>query len=106
MAGGVAKGAEFSALAGAASKLRLVVAYGDARAEIAAALESAAPVRVVERFDEAFTVAAAVARAGDVVLLAPACASFDEFSSYAERGRRFCELVERRRGGGGGEGAG
>jgi UDP-N-acetylmuramoylalanine--D-glutamate ligase len=99
MAGGVAKGAEFGALAGARSKLKLVIAYGEAREEIARALDGRVPVRVVHGFDDAFAVAVAAARPADVVLLAPACASFDEFSGYAERGRRFCGLVEGLRGG-------
>jgi len=47
--------------------------------------------------------AAEVAQDGDVVLLAPAAASFDQFASYADRGRRFAEAVRSRTGGGDGE---
>jgi UDP-N-acetylmuramoylalanine--D-glutamate ligase len=93
LAGGVAKGAEFGALAEAAAKLERVIAYGEARAEIATVLENVVPVQVVDRFEQAFAAARHAARPGDVVLLAPACASFDEFTSYAERGRKFCALV-------------
>jgi len=46
-------------------------------------------------FDEAVERAAAIAAPGDTVLLSPACASFDMFRNYAERGRRFKELVAR-----------
>jgi len=99
LAGGVAKGAEFTPLARAAAKLKLVIAYGEARREIAGALAGVVPVRVVAGFEEAFAAAAGSAEASDVVLLAPACASFDEFSGYAERGRKFCDLVARLGGG-------
>jgi UDP-N-acetylmuramoylalanine--D-glutamate ligase len=42
---------------------------------------------------EALDEARGLARSGDVVLLSPACSSFDEFTSYQQRGRRFKELV-------------
>lgn len=45
--------------------------------------------------DEAVSVAAEHARAGDVVLLSPACASFDMFTGYAHRGDAFCVAVAR-----------
>jgi len=45
-------------------------------------------------FSEAVAAAQQMAVAGDTVLLAPACASFDMFSSFTARGEQFCELVE------------
>jgi UDP-N-acetylmuramoylalanine--D-glutamate ligase len=93
LAGGVAKGAEFDALAGAASRLKRVVAYGEAAPLIEAALKGKAPLRRVRGLADAFSAAVGDAKAGDVVLLAPACASFDEFRNYAHRGERFVELV-------------
>lgn len=74
---------------------RAVVAIGEARPLVRQALADVVPV------EEADTLAEAVRRAWDlavpdgVVLLAPACASFDMFTDYADRGRRFKEEVER-----------
>jgi UDP-N-acetylmuramoylalanine--D-glutamate ligase len=93
LAGGVGKGVDFSLLAQAAPRLRLVIAYGESAAEVESALAGKAAVARVGGFAEAFAAAAERARPGDVVLLAPACASFDEFRGYADRGRRFVELL-------------
>jgi UDP-N-acetylmuramoylalanine--D-glutamate ligase len=46
---------------------------------------------------DAVSAAAALARTGDVVLLSPACASFDMFSGYINRGEVFCQAVEQLR---------
>ena len=55
----------------------------------AAALAGTAPIESVEGMGEAVRRAASLARPGDAVLLSPACASFDQYTSYAERGRHF-----------------
>ncbi len=51
------------------------------------------PMTIVVEFDTAVDEARRVAEPGDVVLLAPGCASFDQFSGYEERGDRFAALV-------------
>jgi len=89
LAGGVSKGCDFGALARAAARITLVVAYGQAAPEIEAAV--AGSLRVVREagLKQALERARREARPGDAVLLAPACASFDEFRDYAERGSSF-----------------
>lgn len=93
--GGKDKGEELSPLAAAlAGRARVAVVYGAAGDRIAQALSGRVPVRRVrEGFDAAVAAARAEARPGDVVLLSPACSSFDEFGGYEERGRRFAELA-------------
>jgi UDP-N-acetylmuramoylalanine--D-glutamate ligase len=70
---------------------------GETAGEIEAALAPAARAGVVLRrcsdLDEAVGAAASAARPGEVVLLAPACASFDSFRDFEERGDRFREIV-------------
>jgi len=93
IAGGRNKGLDLSALSPAASKLRGVVAIGEAARDVAAALAAAPVVEVAGSMSAAVGTAAAMARPGDVVLLSPACASFDWYRSYAERGDDFARCV-------------
>ncbi|HET7701350.1 MAG TPA: UDP-N-acetylmuramoyl-L-alanine--D-glutamate ligase [Candidatus Limnocylindria bacterium] len=96
--GGVAKGADFGALArGLAGRARAAVLIGQAADDIATAIAAAGPrdlvVRRAATLAEAVEAARDIARAGDVVLLSPACASFDMFASADDRGDQFVELV-------------
>jgi UDP-N-acetylmuramoylalanine--D-glutamate ligase len=104
IAGGLAKGAEFEDLvASARQRLKAAILLGADRGEIRAAITRHAPdVPVVEVadtdtgvMDRVVVEADRLARPGDTVLLAPACASMDMFTSYAERGDRFAAAVRR-----------
>jgi UDP-N-acetylmuramoylalanine--D-glutamate ligase len=95
--GGSSKGEDFAALAAPVSE-RCVAVYltGPGGEEIGAALEPlAGEVQVVRAadFEDAVRRAGSDARPGDVVLLSPACASFDEFRDFEARGERFRELA-------------
>lgn len=72
-------------------KAREVIAFGEAAGIVAAAFPQA---QICAGLDEAVRLAAELAESGDVVLLAPGGTSFDEFSDYEARGRRFKQLVE------------
>ncbi len=95
LAGGRNKGNDFSELADIASqRARVALVFGEAAAELAAAFtEVGLPVETVAGLDEAVAAARRESRAGDVVLLSPACASFDMFADYEARGRRYKRLV-------------
>ena len=77
------------------ARAKAVVAIGEARPLVRDALAGAVPVHEADSFDEAIARAYALAKPSGVVLLAPACASFDMFRDYAERGRKFKEEVAR-----------
>jgi UDP-N-acetylmuramoylalanine--D-glutamate ligase len=96
VAGGVDKGGDYAPLAAAAAgKVRRALVIGAARERIAEALATRdVPVDRVASLDDAVATAASLARAGDTVLLAPACSSFDMFTDYAARGRAFRAAVE------------
>ncbi|WP_371628905.1 UDP-N-acetylmuramoyl-L-alanine--D-glutamate ligase [Streptomyces sp. NBC_00341] len=102
IAGGLAKGATFDELVtGCAGRLRGVVLMGADRALIREALARHAPevpVTDLDRTDtgamsEAVREAARLARPGDTVLMAPACASMDMFTNYNKRGEAFADAV-------------
>jgi UDP-N-acetylmuramoylalanine--D-glutamate ligase len=89
IAGGDAKGIDLSPLGSLALRLAGVIAIGSSAAEVRAAFEGRVPVRDAGSIEEATRLAFAMASAGGTVLLAPACASWDMFRDYAERGDRF-----------------
>ena len=94
--GGKFKGGDLRLLrAPLAARAKAVVAIGEARPLVREALDGAVPVHDADAFDEAVARAYELAQPSGVVLLAPACASFDMFRDYAERGRTFKEEVRR-----------
>ena len=95
IAGGRNKGLDLGALRAGAGHIRSVVAIGDAAGDVEAAFSGLRPVGRAASMGEAVERAAAAARPGDTVLLSPGCASFDWYSSYAERGRAFQAAVNR-----------
>lgn len=94
--GGRFKGGDFALLREPlASRARAVVVIGEAAELVADGIAGAVPVHHAASIGQAVSRAFELARPGGVVLLAPACASFDMFRDYAERGRRFKEEVAR-----------
>jgi len=94
--GGRFKGGDLRRLrAPLAARALAVVAIGEARPLLHEALEGAVRVVDAPSLEAAVEAAFALARPGGVVLLAPACASFDMFEDYAERGRRFKSAVKK-----------
>jgi UDP-N-acetylmuramoylalanine--D-glutamate ligase len=94
IAGGDGKGADFSVLAPAAKeKLRAAVLMGRDAPLLEQALTGATRLMRVDNMRQAVAAARQLAQPGDVVLLAPACASLDQYKDYQERGRIFAEVV-------------
>ena len=94
IAGGDGKGADFSGLrAPVAANCRAVVLIGRDAELIAKALGDDVALIRVATLNEAVQRCAEIAQAGDAVLLSPACASFDMFKNYEERGRLFAQAV-------------
>jgi UDP-N-acetylmuramoylalanine--D-glutamate ligase len=94
--GGRFKGGDFRSLRDIVrAHARAVIAIGEARGAIQEAFKDLLEVRTAESMESAVRSAFAIARPDGIVLLAPACASFDMFTDYAERGRVFKGEVAR-----------
>ncbi|MEM7292666.1 MAG: UDP-N-acetylmuramoyl-L-alanine--D-glutamate ligase [Pseudomonadota bacterium] len=96
IAGGDGKGADFSPLADAASRhVRAAVLIGRDAPLIASALAEVTQIHRADSMQAAVEQAKTLAQTGDAVLLSPACASFDMYTSYVRRGEDFMAAVER-----------
>ena len=73
--------------------MKRVYTIGAAAAKIESQIKNVEVVHA-ETLENALRKASAVAQSGDVVLLAPACASFDQFKNYEHRGKAFKEIVQ------------
>ena len=93
--GGRNKGCDFTLVREtlARSSVKEVILLGECRQELRRAFDGVARMREVSSLDEAVRTAYALAQPGHVILLSPACASFDMFANYQERGQRFKEAV-------------
>jgi UDP-N-acetylmuramoylalanine--D-glutamate ligase len=92
--GGRDKGNDYSRLTEMVRKhVRTIVAIGESADAVETAFTDIVPVRTAGSLEQAIASASAAALPGDVVLLSPACASFDWFKNYEHRGRAFKDLV-------------
>jgi len=92
--GGSLKGGSFVGLRDPlASRAKAAYLIGEAAERLAADLDGAVPIKRSGDLATAVAQARAAAEAGDVILLSPACASYDQFEDYEERGERFRELA-------------
>ncbi len=99
IAGGVGKGADFSQLReSVAAHCKLLVLFGEAAEEMRESLRQGTEVVIVDSLQSAVSIAAQNSVDGDCVLLSPACASFDMFDGYMERGEAFVRAVSELRG--------
>lgn len=95
--GGRSKGGDWRLLRDTVrARVHAIVAIGESAGDVQHAFAGLVPVRLVTSIEAAVDEAASLAPAGGVVMLAPACASFDMFRDYAERGLAFKRAVQRR----------
>lgn len=95
IAGGRNKGLDLGAFAEQADRIKAMIGIGEAATEVQAIAASLGkPSRIATSMDDAVRAASEFANPGDTVLLSPACASFDWYRSYAERGNDFERAVQ------------
>lgn len=95
IAGGIDKGNEYAQLAPLAGKVKVLVCLGKDNRKLREAFGEYIPLILeTSSMQEAVRAASEVSQAGDVVLLSPACASFDLFRNYEDRGEQFIRFVQ------------
>jgi len=93
--GGIPKEDDFSDISLFKKSILKIIVYGEASHKIYNSLPKDISVERIEKFEDAVQVAIDSAVENSVVLLSPACASFDQFDNYKERGKKFKNIVER-----------
>ncbi len=94
--GGEHKGTPYTPLRSLIKKnVRAVIAYGESKRLVEKDLRGSAPIHVVSNLAQAVPLASRLAHSGDVALLSPAAASFDQYKNFEERGAHFVSLVRR-----------
>lgn len=94
LAGGQGKGANMQSLCETVRKhLRCMLVFGEDAAVIESSLAGCCAIELMNTLDEAVVRAYRIAQPGDVVLLSPACASFDQYTGFEQRGEHFMQLV-------------
>ncbi|MGB3221977.1 MAG: cyanophycin synthetase, partial [Desulforhopalus sp.] len=94
LAGGRDKGDDYRLLRGSvAGRVKKLIVFGESAILLKEALEDLVGIIQVKSMEDAVCIAAGNAASGDVVLLSPACASFDMFTSYGHRGNEFKKAV-------------
>ncbi|MBW2589255.1 MAG: UDP-N-acetylmuramoyl-L-alanine--D-glutamate ligase [Deltaproteobacteria bacterium] len=100
--GGRNKGADFDSLRDIVSHItKKIIAIGEAKENIISSFNDVVPVNTASTMKDAVFKACDAAKPGDVVLLSPACSSFDMYNDYTHRGKVYCEAVELLKKGGG-----
>ena len=93
--GGLDKGADFKALRTIVNKKKIsIVAYGSAAKRISKTLRDAANLYLTDKLKEAIEISYKVTHPGEIVLLSPGCASYDQFLNFEERGMFFKQTVK------------
>ncbi len=94
--GGRNKGNDFRPLASLVQrKVKTCLIFGESSQEMSQAWEEMVPVKLCRDLEDAVSEARNSAKPGDTILLSPACASFDMFKNYKERGEKFKEIVSK-----------
>ena len=93
--GGIPKEDDFSEISLFKNNILKIIVYGEASDKIYNSLSNDINVEKIEHFENAVHNAINSAVESSVVLLSPACASFDQFDNYKERGKKFKNIVER-----------
>ena len=96
IAGGKHKGGNYEKLAHACkNKVKKAILLGEAKGLIADDLKNTTEIIFADRLEDAVKKAAEIASADDIVLLSPACSSFDMFDNYSHRGRVYCDAIDK-----------